>query len=209
LLTFKSSIYFHAIVTDLFRPFLRSPSHTILLNSFRSAQAVPEAIHAASVNQLKQLLLTFRLNCKTASFSIFWQTGLIYVANAMICEATTNSPEWRFYLALCLAGTEDLHGSFRISRAVAQGLLSMALQHRAISFGEARRVVAELQELGRHHTAVLQGSLTANEQEIEATWIVDLELAMVDRESAQCGKNAAKCEELLLLDEFTTGVADG
>ncbi|KAL6895008.1 hypothetical protein GGI43DRAFT_386147 [Trichoderma evansii] len=201
-------MYLHAIVADVFRPFLRPPHRSQRLRSFNSARAVPEAIYAASMNQLKRLLLTFRENFKSAAYSIFWQTSLIYVANAMFSEAKGGSPEWRFYLELCLAGMEDLYGSFRMSKAVVQSLLSMALREGIFSYDEARRVAAELEVLGRHHTAAIRGhSLYANEQDVEATYIFDLDLAMENHDAARAGNKAGKYEELMVLDEFTTGLA--
>ncbi|PNP39192.1 hypothetical protein TGAMA5MH_08869 [Trichoderma gamsii] len=200
-------MYLHIIVADVFRPFVRSPHPSQRLKSFTSAQAVPEAIYAASMNQLKRLVLTFRENFKNAAYSVFWQTSLIYLANAMVSEAKSGGPEWRFYLELCLAGMEDLYGSFRISKVIVQSLLSMALREGTFSYDEARRVAAELELLGRHHTAAIRDhALDADEEDVEISWIFNLDLALENHDAARAGNQAGNYEELMALDEFTTGL---
>ncbi|KAK6210002.1 c6 transcription factor [Colletotrichum tabaci] len=82
-------IYFHAVVTDLFRPFLDSPFRSERLPSFSTGFATPEAVYTASVTQLKRLLLLYRLRHKSASLSMLWKTAVVYVANATIREAGT------------------------------------------------------------------------------------------------------------------------
>ncbi|PON21674.1 hypothetical protein TGAM01_v209412 [Trichoderma gamsii] len=200
-------MYLHIIVADVFRPFVRSPHPSQRLKSFTSAQAVPEGIYAASMNQLKRLVLAFRENFKNAAYSVFWQTSLIYLANAMVSEAKSGDPEGRFYLELCLAGMEDLYGSFRISKVIVQSLLSMALREGTFSYDEARRVAAELELLGRHHTAAICGhALDADEEDIEISWIFNLDLALENHDAARAGNQAQNYEELMALDEFTTGL---
>ncbi|RFU76538.1 c6 transcription factor [Trichoderma arundinaceum] len=178
-------MYLHAMIVDLFRPFLPSSSRS---GRPTSNEAISEAIYGSSINQLKRLLLTFRQKFKSASYSIFWQTGLIYVSNAMIREIGTQNAEWRFYLELCLAGIEDFGAAF--------------------SFEDAHRVQAELHNLGRHHTARLDDDQGSDEENIEATWIFDLELGLEDHEAAQGGRPALKLEEMILMDRFTTDGAE-
>jgi hypothetical protein len=200
-------MYLHIIVAHVFRPFLRSPHRSQCLRSFTSAQAVPEAIYAASMNQLKRLVLAFRESFTNATHSVFWQTSLIYLANAMVSEARSGDPEWRFYVELCLAGMEDLHGSFRISKVVVQSLLSMTLREGIFSYDEARRVAAELEVLGGHHTAATRGrALDADEGDVEISWIFNLDLALENHDAARAGNQAGNYEELMALDEFTTGL---
>ncbi|KAL7896159.1 hypothetical protein HDV64DRAFT_255461 [Trichoderma sp. TUCIM 5745] len=108
------------------------------------------------MNQLKHLVLSFRENFKNAAYSIFWQTSLIYLANAMVSEARSGDHEWRFYLELCFAGMEDLYGSFRMSKAVVQSRsLIDGTARGCFSYDEARRVAAELELLGRPFAAIL------------------------------------------------------
>ncbi|KZL70449.1 C6 transcription factor, partial [Colletotrichum tofieldiae] len=197
-------IYFHAVVTDLFRPFLDSPLRTERLLSFATKFATPEAAYAASVTQLKRLLLLYRLRYKSASLSMLWQTVVVYVANAMIREAGTAvrapdmppSDDWRFYLDLCLAGLEDLYVSFPVFGSIAQGMVGMALRQAAIRTGKAARVLRQLGEIEKQHAAS-QGMT----DKVEARWIIDFDLAMTDPEAAQ-GRNLVEQLEGLMLNEM-------
>ncbi|RSM00867.1 hypothetical protein CDV31_011620 [Fusarium ambrosium] len=189
-------IYFHAIVTDIFRPLLTEAevSKPLRLGSFSAPQATPEAAYLASVNQLKRLLLMYRLNFRTAMFSVVWQTALIYVANAMMRELKTSSNEWRYYLHLCMAGLEDLYASFRVFGSIAKAVLGVAIEHGALRTSEARRITNELEELGRHHTVAKP---LGDGREV-ANWIIDLDLAVTDPEAAQGSNLAEKFQELII-----------
>lgn len=69
------------------------------------------------------------------------------------------------------------------------------------------KVVAELEFLGRHHTAAIRGhSLDADDEDAEATWIFDLDLAVENHDAVRAGRKAGNYEELMAFDEFTTGV---
>ncbi|GJD05294.1 C6 transcription factor [Colletotrichum higginsianum] len=189
-------IYFHAVVTDLFRPFLDSPFRSERLPSFSTDFATPEAVYTASVTQLKRLLLLYRLRHKSASLSMLWKTAVVYVANATIREAGTatataaydnndNEPtanERRFYLDLCLSALEDLYVSFPVFGSVAQGMVGMAIRHEAIPAEKAAGVLRRLDEIARRRAAG-QGMT----DKAEARWIVDFDLAMTNPEAAQGG----------------------
>ncbi|KAI8673520.1 Zn(2)-C6 fungal-type domain-containing protein [Fusarium keratoplasticum] len=191
-------IYFHAIVTDIFRPLLTDAemSKPLRLGSFTAPKATPEAAYLASVNQLKRLLLMYRLNFRTAMFSVVWQTGLIYVANAMMREVKSNSNEWRYYLYLCMAGLEDLYASYRVFGSIAKAILGIAIEHGALRTSEARRITNELEDLGRHHTAIKP---LGDGREV-ANWVIDLDLAMTDPKAAQGSNLAERFQELIIED---------
>ncbi|KAJ4211347.1 hypothetical protein NW759_012548 [Fusarium solani] len=191
-------IYFHAIITDIFRPLLveAESSKPLRLGSFTAPRATPEAAYLASVNQLKRLLLMYRLNFRTAMFSVVWQTALIYVANAMMREVKTGSNEWRYYLHLCMAGLEDLYASYRVFGSIAKAILGIAIEHKALRPSEARRITNELEDLGRHHTV----SKPLRDGREVANWIIDLDLAMTDPEAAQGSNLAEKFQELIIED---------
>ncbi|EFQ32816.1 hypothetical protein CGRA01v4_07741 [Colletotrichum graminicola] len=199
-------IYFHAIITDLFRPFLDSSLGSERLSSFSTELATPEAVYTASVEQLKRLLLLYRLRYRHASFSVLWQTAIIYVANAMIREAGVaaqdpdaappSEQEWGFYLDLCLVGLEDLYVSFRVFGPIAQGIMSMALRNAAIPAEKAARVLRQLGKIEKQHNAS-QGMA----DKAETRCIVDLDLALTDPEAAQ-GQNLVEQLAELMLDEM-------
>ncbi|KAE9573484.1 hypothetical protein CGMCC3_g10364 [Colletotrichum fructicola] len=197
-------IYFHAIVTDLFRPFLTPPTCNLRLNLFSSQHATPKAVYAASVNQLKRLCLLFRLRYKKARFSGLWQTAVIYVANAMMQEATQSNVqherpgrEWRFYLDLCLAGLTDLCVSFSTSGAISRAVVGMALQNGTLKSAEANRVLVELKRLEMPHE---EARLRLNGN-TEATWVIDLDLALTDIEAARGQSLVRRFEKMMLSSE--------
>ncbi|KAL9481005.1 hypothetical protein ACSS6W_005791 [Trichoderma asperelloides] len=173
-------VYFHAIITDVFRPFSLISNRLLRLSSFESPQATPESAYAGSINQLKRLLLVYRLNFKTATLSVLWQTGLVYVANAMVRDTRESSNERRYYIFLCLAGLEDLSVNFRVFGTIAKGLLGMALKCGAVKKREAKRIIHELSEVATLHKAVEQ----LEDDKIVANWIIDLDLALNDTEAA-------------------------
>ncbi|KAK1962116.1 hypothetical protein LY78DRAFT_587311 [Colletotrichum sublineola] len=202
-------IYFHAVVTDLFRPFLDTSLGTERrLSSFSTELATPEAVYTASVEQLKRLLL-YRLHYRHASLSMLWQTAVIYVANAMIREAgvaaqdtdaSASEQEWGFYLDLCLAGLEDLYVSFPVFGSITQGIMGMALRNGAIGTERAAQVLRQLGEIERQHSAN-QGMT----DKAEARCIVDFDLALTDPEAAQ-GRNLVEQLEKLMLDEMGSDI---
>lgn len=79
------SIQLHAAILDLFRPFLHGqPNQPLRLDSFTADIRTPAAIYAASVNQLKHLILVFRTRYSCAKTSVLWHNALLYVANACL-----------------------------------------------------------------------------------------------------------------------------
>lgn len=202
MLTTPHSIYLHAIISDVFRPVLHKSERPLRLRLFIGAPATSEAIYLASTTQLKRLLLIYRLAFKTATLSVLCQTGFIYVANAMVRETGISDAEWHYYWHLCVAGLEDLYGSFREFGSIIRALLLMALQRGAIGVEEASCVAGELAELGRQH--VLVGAQQGGNGELKkSTWIVDLDLAVIDPAAAQGGNLAERFRQLMLKDAFT------
>lgn len=74
----------------------------------------------------------------------------------------------------------------------------MSLREHILSYNEVRRVAAELKLLGRHHTAAIRGhSLDANEEDVDTTWIFDLNLAAENHDGVRAGKKAGNYEEMI------------
>ncbi|KAK1622906.1 hypothetical protein BDP81DRAFT_333214 [Colletotrichum phormii] len=201
-------VYFHAVVTDLFRPFLATEYKSQRLYSFSTHYATPEAVYASSVTQLKRLLLLYRLRYKSANYSVLWQTAVVYVANAMISEGgmtlrADGQPgnEWKFYLDVCLAGLEDLYASFPVFGSIAQGMVGMALRHSAIRTNKATSVLTQLDEIERRHA-----SIKGMTDKTEARWIIDLDLATTDFEGAQA-RNLVEELQKLMVEQTESGHA--
>jgi hypothetical protein len=203
------SAYLHVTVIKVFQPFLASPSRTTHLRSFANPRATPEAICAASINQLKRLLLVYRLQSKLGLFSVLIHTAILYVANAMVHEASSAihkgviglSGEWQFYLDLCIAGNHSLFGSFRAFGTLTKGIMAMALRHGVITPRKAKRVARDLRELGAKYDVVKD---LGNGRAETVAWIVDHDLGTIDPERAAGGALADEFQKLMLHDDTET-----
>lgn len=154
--------------------------------------STPDAVFAASVNQLKRLIIIYRFNYKSSAYSIIWHTALLYLANAML--QSTDAEDWLVYFLVCLYGYEGLRKSFRVAEVIVKGLLSMALRNGDMSGGHARRILAELQKNGLHDQV---------REEIRATFMVDLNLAMSQPGEATAEQLAGTFEDNALIMELT------
>ncbi|KAL0931318.1 C6 zinc finger domain containing protein [Colletotrichum truncatum] len=185
-------ICYHLAILDLFRPLIRQhDAGGTRIPSFSSKDASPEAAYSASVNQLKRIVLFYRQTYPESSFSFFWHSALLYLANAMLREASgvTPSPEWRFYFQLCIASYQTLYSSYRLAKGITHSLLSMALERGAIDHQEANLVKKDLEERGRHHEI---------SDRVPESYVVDLDLAVTDPSAAQAERLVQKFHGLLI-----------
>ncbi|KAK5990592.1 Nitrogen assimilation transcription factor nit-4-like protein [Cladobotryum mycophilum] len=188
-------LWLHAAVLDIFRPFVGSQSPQIRrLRTFSSQASSPDAVYAASVNQLKRLIVVFRMNHKPSTYTILWHTALIYVANAVLRR--TDEESWYFYFLLCVYGYEGLRRSWRVTEAITRGLLSMALRNGDISSETARHILKDVEENTK-------GPAASSPSEIRATFMVDLDLAWSDPGSATVEKLAENFEENVAFRDYT------
>ncbi|KAI1808703.1 hypothetical protein F4811DRAFT_500426 [Daldinia bambusicola] len=188
-------IWLHCAILDVFRPFTAKPDgQQPRLTTFSARDSSPDAAYAASVGQLKNLIVEYRSNYVASTYSILWHTGLLYLANAMLKD--TGDPEWRVYLLLCLYGYEGLSRPYLISEVIAQGLLTMTLKETDMAGSEAQRIINELKE-GR-----LEGMARGQDDEARATFMVDLDLALKKPEEARAENLAAEFDNLALFREF-------
>ncbi|RYP67177.1 hypothetical protein DL771_007405 [Monosporascus sp. 5C6A] len=165
----------------------KGPHHVAVFHS-------PDAAFAASVNQLKTLIVEYRTNYMASAYSILWHTGLIYLANAMLQD--TSDPEWRLYFLLCIYGYESLSRPYRISEVIAQGLLSMTLRDTNMSASEARKIMEDLKESG------LDCVKKNMEEEVRATFMVDLTLALSDPVGATAENMAKEFDTFAVFQDF-------
>jgi hypothetical protein len=87
------SIWYHAVVLDIFRPFIADEKQHDF-KKWTSLAKPPEAIFAASVKQLKRLILVYDAQHESSTYSVFWHAGLMYVANAVIKDL--GGDDWKF-----------------------------------------------------------------------------------------------------------------
>ncbi|RYO90667.1 hypothetical protein DL766_002864 [Monosporascus sp. MC13-8B] len=189
------SIWLHCIMLDIFRRFMkRSSDDRFRMATFSAWDSSPDAAFAASVNQLKTLIVEYRTNYMASAYSILWHSGLMYLANAMLRD--TSDPEWRLYFLLCIYGYESLSRPYRISEVIAQGLLSMTLRDTNMSASEARKIMEDLHECGLDHVKKNM------EEEVRATFALDLTLALSDPAGATVENMAKEFDSFATFQDF-------
>jgi hypothetical protein len=197
------------MIVDIFRPFISSPRRATPIHVSATPHASPEGIYAASVNQLKRLLLVHRLNCsKMGVASPFSHIPILYVMNALVHEASSIAvrqggsaampTEWQFYLDLCLTSYQSMFESFRTFGSAAKGMMAMALRHGVITTRRAERGAAEMQEIGRKY------DIAKDLGDERVAWIVDQDLGMTDSEAAGGTSLADGLQKLIIHDDTET-----
>ncbi|KAF7554034.1 hypothetical protein G7Z17_g3247 [Cylindrodendrum hubeiense] len=185
-------IWLHAAILDIFRPFIRRHGQAKLrLRTFSPPMSSPDQIYAASVNQLKRLIIIYRLNHESSAFTIVWHTAMLYVANAVLQDP--GDGDWLFYFLLCIYGYETLGRCYPVVEAIMGALLSMAIRNGHMTSDSAREIWAELKSKGPRRAP----------QVIHATFMADLELAMDDPSAATVENLAGMLEENALMDQYT------
>lgn len=159
------STWFHNVVIDLFRPFAdQQPQPKI--TAFAFAPATPAAVIAASIQQLKRLIYQYRSNFESSKYSIIYQSGMIYLANHVLRDLSSN--EAQFYFLLCMRDYQHLARHIPFISGVVQSLFAIAVRQGTILSEEARRLFDEVHsENDRSH-------------QFFSTYPVDLEITSVD-----------------------------
>jgi hypothetical protein len=123
---------------------------------------------------------------------MLWHTALIHVANALLDD--TKDSAWRFYLLFCIQCYGSLRHSYRFAEAIGRSLLSMTLQKGDLSASDARKLMQQFEE----------SWLINPSEDIRATFMADLNLAMTDPGEASVESLAQRFEDIALFREFTT-----
>lgn len=149
-------------------------------------------MYEASIAQLKRLIISYRLNYSSSTYTVLWHTALVYVANSLLRHM--DDDDWFFHFRVCLFGYEGLQRSWRVAEVMSKALLSMSIRSGGVSSSNARRMLAELQKSNPHKER-------AN---LRAPFIVDLNLSAEDPNLAT-GENLARSfEDNALLQDYTT-----
>lgn len=135
--------------------------------------------------------MNYRLNYASSSFTILWHTALIYVANALLEQP--HSKDWYPYLMLCIYGYEQLSQSWRVADAISKGLLSMMLRKGGMTSENAHKILRDLEKSSPDR---LPG-------EIRATFMLDLNRAVVEPGSATVEHLADQFEDNAMLSDYT------
>ncbi|KEY74868.1 hypothetical protein S7711_09812 [Stachybotrys chartarum IBT 7711] len=184
-------IWLHAALLDIVRPFRGDTAQDEQIwKTFVATDSSASTAYKASVNQLKQLVLDYRMNYETSSYSMLWHTGLLYLVNAIL--ENPRDSDWHLYFLLCIYGYESLRRSYRISGSIGKSLLAMALRHTNMSGEEARKI---LKDLEHNESSPLKNRL-------RATFMADLKMAKVDPENATVENIAKDFESLALFNDL-------
>ncbi|WQF76863.1 Putative zn(2)Cys(6) fungal-type DNA-binding domain-containing protein [Colletotrichum destructivum] len=191
-------IYHHLAIIDLFRPFLQhNGAPRQRLPNFESEESTPDAVYAASVKQLKRIVLFYRHSHPESSYSFFWHSALLYLANAMLAEAKVpgHAPDWLFYLRLCITCYQTLYTGFPLAKGITLSLLSMALEKGAMDIPQTRAIKRDLELRGKHHMIPDQ---------VPVYWVVDLDLAVTDPFAAHAENLVQRFRKLQLCETSET-----
>ena len=156
-----------------------------------SLEGTPGTVYAASVDQLKRLIVLYRINYRSSAYTMLWHTALLYVANAVLQE--TGHDDWLFYFLVCLYGYERLRPSYPVSEAITEGLLTMSLRDDKLTAAMARRIRNELRKKDLGHVS----------EEMNSTFALDLDLAVSEPNLASVDNLAGGLEDHLMMKELT------
>ncbi|UPK90465.1 hypothetical protein LCI18_001400 [Fusarium solani-melongenae] len=187
-------IWFHAAILDVLRPFTTqaaSSAKPLTLKTFVSQKSTPDTAYKASVDQLKRLVIVYRNTYATSTYTMLWHTALIHIANAVLDD--TSDPAWRFYLSFCLQCYVTLQQPYAFTEAIGRSLLSMTLQKGHLSPTEARQMMRKFE----HDLS------SKPPDDIRATFMADLNLAMTDPDKASVESLADRFEDIALFQEYT------
>lgn len=145
----------------------------------------PDLAYDASVYQLKQLVITYRSKYTSSNYTIIWQTALLYTANAMLRSTDEDRLE---YFLICIYSFQGLRQCFRVTEAIVQALLAMAMQQGIVSGTLARTILGDLKRRAPEGEQ-------SDEATIRAPFMANLELSMSDPASATVEELAEQFDE--------------
>ncbi|KAK8011920.1 hypothetical protein PG989_000180 [Apiospora arundinis] len=145
-----SHIWIHAAIIDILRSVPKfSSNQNEPTRAVSASESFPEFARNASVNQLKSLLVEYRMNYEEAAYSALWHTGLLYLADATLHEM--ENADWRVYFMFCVYGYETLRRPYPVSDVIIQGLQSMSNRYADSPGTGARLLLHRLTEQGLEH----------------------------------------------------------
>lgn len=190
-----NSLWLHAAILDLFRPFLNDDSR---LRTFSSKENTPDAAYESSVAQLKSLIVDYRSRYSSSNHTMVWHSALLYMANAML---RSKDEDRIAYFLICVYSYQALRQSFRVSEAIVGALLSMGMRNGDISPTFAREIIGDLKRRA-------PPGEDNDGEEIRATFMADLDQSMTDPEESTAENLAAKFEDTAMITDYTN-VFDG
>ncbi|KAK8007109.1 DnaJ like subfamily A member 5 [Apiospora arundinis] len=184
-------MYFHGAVLNVFRPFQRRP-HEYSMRSFASPDSFPTAAFAASLNQLKRLVVLTHLHHPPIDRSPFLAAMLVHLFCGLLKNA--GDAEWKDYFDLCLVLGSQLFTWYRVLGQILQGTLAMGLRDGVLTGTEAQDLLRKYVSAGRHKVM--------EDIPKEGAFILDLDLAMTAPVDAMAQSLARRFDDLVLFSEF-------
>jgi hypothetical protein len=176
---------FHLTVTRLFKPFLDSSGQT-RLSSFSSRDSNPATIHAASIRQLKRLVVWYRTRARQHSDNGWFNAAVLEVMAAVLRDA--HDPDRWIYFQLCHDYFKEAYVRYRVYLQVVKAVYTHAVELRAIESDTAAAMIEDLRAVGMHHEAPETAYLTA---------IVNYDMATKDLEKSRMDIIASNFPHLL------------
>ena len=187
-----TSVYWHTYVLDLFRPFVLSDNQRAFKRSTPFSRS-PEAIFAASIEQLKRLVLLYFKSYLSYAPRIWANVAFIHLANTVLKDRS--NPEWRFFFLLCIRGYQKLVPFLAVAEKIAKGFLGMAVEEGAMSGAESYSIGRMMRSETLQYVRGLQDG-----------FVIDLDLALVDQGAARVDTLRQKFEETSIYEELTAGI---
>ena len=140
-------MWYHSVIVSLMQPWVDKQT---VFRSFTSAGSTRQAITAASLRQLKRLMIELRLHYPLAPCNSNWHPCLMYIANEALAESERDL-EWQFYFMAALSGYSILAPAFRLGEIVFRALLTMAVDKGKFPAAKARKLFRENARRSAHH----------------------------------------------------------
>lgn len=120
----------------------------------------------------------------------------MYAANAILDIPGQEAKQQDPYIILVLYSYIRLSATWRVAKAIFKGILSMILRRGDMSSGVARKILGDLDSIGEGNEDPITGS-------IRATFMMDLQQASLEPESATVESLAEDFEVNAMLKEYT------
>ncbi|KAL6713096.1 hypothetical protein ACLMJK_009217 [Lecanora helva] len=182
---------YHMTILDILRPFTNADLH---FRTFSASDCTPESASRVSIKQLKHIIRTYALDCKSREYNNWWHGLYLCVANALLNDP--EETERRVYFELCVQGISNLYPSAQVAKVMLQGLFSMAIEKHFLSAAECAALLDQFRD---------QRGLVESPEGLHGTFFVDQNLSLTDPSKATAAELADKFEELFLFNRFTSG----
>lgn len=192
LLLTNLSAFYHTLVLDLFRPFLKASADS-RLQSFSSFDSSPQTVFDASFRQLLGLLVNYCARCDTRLYNFFFNGAVLHIIHILLHDTTIS--DWQFYFGLCMTWMKEIFLRYAAIGKAVEAQMTIGLKEGSIASAEARSFLDQLRQRDRHH-ALADAGLSC---------IVDFDVAISSKNEGRAQALAQQLDELLLFDELTTG----